>query len=208
MDQAQRQKLILIVLGLVLVGVIYYMGLPPLNLPNLSKLQADVAKLQKDHDELDRSVKTAEAQVGELDKIKKEREILEAQLKEETRRLPSERETPALLRNVETLAGKSGLVIAEVKRRPVRAQELYVEIPLEIGVGGNYRDLLKFADQLAELDRLVTLSEVQVARREAAEKARGPASPIDATPGSIRAQVVAVVFQTLPEAPGAAAAKP
>jgi type IV pilus assembly protein PilO len=202
MDKTQRQKLLLIVLGLVLVGVIYYMGLPPLNLPDLSKLQADVAKLRKEHDELDRSVKTAQAQIGELDKIKKEREILEAQLKEEARRLPSERETPALLRNVETLAGKSGLVIAEVKRRPVRQQELYAEIPLEIGVGGNYRDLLKFAEQMAQLDRLVTLSEVQVMRKEAAPKT-APAA--DATPGTIRAQMVAVVFQTLPEAPGAGA---
>ena len=200
MDKAQKQKLILIVLGLLLVGVIYYMGLPPLGLPSLPKIQADVAKLRTEERALDQSVKQATAQVAELDKIKKEREILEAQLKEETRRLPSERETPALLRSVETLAGKSGLVIAEVRRRPIRSQELYIEIPLEVGVGGNYRDLLKFAEQLAQLDRLVTLSEVLVVRKEAAAKS-GAAAAADGTPGTVRAQMVAVVFQTLPEAP-------
>jgi Tfp pilus assembly protein PilO len=78
-----------------------------------------------------------------------------------------------------------------------------MEIPLEVGVGGNYKDLIKFAEQLAQLDRLVTLSEVQVARKDKDQKP-GPAAP-EATPGTIRAQMVAVVFQTLPEAPGARA---
>ncbi len=195
MDRNQRQQLLLIGLGIVLVLVIAYMGVPPLGLPALPKVRADVAKLKTERQTLQAAVDNAQTQVAGLDKIKKERETLEVQLKEESRRLPSERETPALLRSVETLAGKSGLVIMEVKRRPNRNQELYAEIPLEVGVTGNYQDLLKFADQLAQMDRLVTLSEVQVTRRTPS----APGTP-DAAPGSVRSQMVAVVFQTLPDA--------
>lgn len=195
MDRTQRQQLLLIGLGIVLVLVIAYMGIPPLGLPALPKVRDDVAKLETERQKLQATVDSAQAQVAGLDKIRKERETLEAQLKEESRRLPSERETPALLRSVETLAGKSGLVIMEVKRRPTRNQELYAEIPLEVGVTGNYQDLLKFADQLAQMERLVTLSEAQVTRRTPG----APGTP-DAAPGSVRAQMVAVVFQTLSDA--------
>ena len=39
---------------------------------------------------------------------------------------------------------------------------------MEVGVGGGYHDLLKFADQLAQLPRLVTLNEVKVQARQRA----------------------------------------
>jgi Tfp pilus assembly protein PilO len=115
---------------------------------------------------------------------------------------------------VETLAGKSGLTVGQVRRRPNRAQELYVEIPMEVGVGGGYHDLLKFADQLAQLPRLVTLNEVKVQarQRQGATPATGGRGT-ELSPGSMRADVVAVVFQAVPMAavaatPGPTAAQP
>jgi len=100
-------------------------------------------------------------------------------------------------------------MVGEVRRRPDRQQELYVEIPMEVGVGGSYHDLLKFADQLAQLPRLVTLNEVRVrARPPGATGAAAPAGKgTDLTPGIMRADLVAVVFQALSEPP-AGAAKP
>jgi len=80
---------------------------------------------------------------------------------------------------------------------------------MEVGVGGGYHDLVRFAGQLAELDRLVTLTEFQVTRAAAT-----PAPVVASTPGPVRAQLVTVVFQALPEprpaalgTPGAAAPK-
>ena len=107
--------------------------------------------------------------VANLGRIKREREALEVQLRELSRRLPSEHESAQVLRSVETIAGKSGLTVGQVRRRPNRPQELYVEIPMEVGVGGGYHDLLKFADQLAQLPRLVTLNELKVLGRGRAQ---------------------------------------
>jgi type IV pilus assembly protein PilO len=196
MEKAQRDKLILCILGILLCFAISYWGVPPLGLPPLGTVQAVVAKLKGERTTLDEQVKRAKAQVDALKDIKKEREVLEVQLKELSRRLPSERETPQLLRKVEELSLKSGLQLAEVKRRPLRVQELYVEIPMEVAVGGGYRDLLKLAEELGNLDRLVTLSEVVVAR---------PAAPGgQPAPPGVAARLVAIVFQTLPEATPAA----
>jgi type IV pilus assembly protein PilO len=152
--------------------------------------------------------------VANLGRIKRERETLEAQLRELSRRLPSEHESAQVLRSVETLAGKSGLTVGQVRRRPNRAQELYVEIPMEVGVGGGYHDLLKFADQLAQLPRLVTLNEVKVQARprQGATPATGGRGT-ELSPGSMRADLVAVVFQAVPmpavaATPGPTAAQP
>ena len=79
---------------------------------------------------------------------------------------------------------------------------------MEVAVGGGYHDLLKFADQLAQLPRLVTLNEVKVqARQRAGAPAPTGGRGADLSPGSMRADLVAVVFQATPiPAPAAAGA--
>jgi type IV pilus assembly protein PilO len=204
MDRAERQKLILIALLILGVGYFAWSGLGAFK--GVRGLREETAKLQRERDDLQRQVTNAQQMVANLGRIKKEREALEVQLRELSRRLPSEHESAQVLRSVETLAGKSGLTVGQVRRRPNRAQELYVEIPMEVGVGGGYHDLLKFADQLAQLPRLVTLNELKVlgrGRTQAAGSRRGA----DLAPGAMRADLVAVVFQAVP-IPQAAAPAP
>lgn len=212
MDRQERQQIILICLLILGVGYFAWSGLA--GFPGVKGLRDETAKLAVERDGLQREVSNAQQMVANLGRIKREREALEVQLRELSRRLPTEHESAAVLRSVETLAGKSGLTIGQVKRRPNRPQELYVEIPMEVGVGGGYQDLLKFADQLAQLPRLVTLNEVKVqARQRAGAPAAAPGGRgTDLAPGSMRADLVAVVFQAMPipaaaATPGPAAAQ-
>ncbi|HEV8310594.1 MAG TPA: type 4a pilus biogenesis protein PilO [Methylomirabilota bacterium] len=197
MDSAELKKLVLIGLLILAVAYVGYNGFSAIGYAGVAGWRADAAKLLVERQKLDANVKSATAMVANLDKIKREREALEAQLKELSRRLPGERESAEVLRSVESLAGKSGLTIGQVKRRPLRTQELYVEIPMEVSVGGGYHDLVKFADQLAHLERIVTLNEIQVQRPGPTTGSQAPA--VNSAPGSVKAQMVAVVFQALPE---------
>jgi type IV pilus assembly protein PilO len=209
MDRQERQKIILICLLTLGIGYFAWSGLA--GWPGVKALRAASEKLERERDDLQRQVRDAQQMVANLGRIKKEREALEAQLRELSLRLPSEHESAQVLRSVETLAGKSGLMVGQVRRRPNRPQELYTEIPMEVAVGGGYHDLLKFADQLAQLPRLVTLNEVKVISRSR-QAAGSSGKGADLTPGSIRADLVAVVFQAAPlsttAAPGAAASQP
>jgi type IV pilus assembly protein PilO len=212
MDRAERQQIILVCLLILGVGYFAWSGIA--GFPGVKGLRDETAKLSVERDGLQREVSNAQQMVANLGRIKREREALEVQLRELSRRLPTEHESAAVLRSVETLAGKSGLTVGQVRRRPNRQQELYVEIPMEVGVGGGYHELLKFADQLAQLPRLVTLNEVKVqARQRAGAPAAAPGGRgTDLAPGSMRADLVAVVFQALPipaaaPAPGPAAAQ-
>lgn len=206
MDRQERQKLILISLLIVAVGYFAWGGVGAF--PGVRGLRDETAKLKLERDDLDRQVKNAQQMVANLGRIKREREALEAQLRELARRLPSEHESAEVLRSVETLAGKSGLTVGQVRRRPNRPQELYVEIPMEVGVGGGYHELLKFADQLAQLPRLVTLNEVKIQGRSRTAAPAGTGRGVDLAPGAMRADLVAVVFQAVPMPAPAAAAPP
>jgi type IV pilus assembly protein PilO len=194
MEKAERQKLILI--AILILGASYfgYNGIGAFG--GVAGVRAEAEKLQAERDDLRQQVQNAQAMLANLGRIKKEREALEIQLKELSRRLPSEPESAEMLRNVEVLASKSGLVVGIVRHRSNRPQELYTEIPLEISVGGGYYDLLKFADELAKLPRLATLNEIKMENRSGAPPA-GPAASAgaDLTPGRIGAQLVTVVFQ-------------
>ena len=209
MDRAERQRVILVSLLILGVGYFAWSGIG--GFAGVKGLRQEAAKLEVERDNLQKQVRDAQQMVANLGRIKREREALEAQLRELSRRLPTEHESAAVLRSVESLAGKSGLTVGQVRRRPNRPQELYVEIPMEVGVGGGYHDLLKFADQLAQLPRLVTLNEVKVQARQRSGAPATGGRGTDLAPGTIRADLVAVVFQATPSpavaaTPGAAAA--
>ena len=204
MDRAERQRIILLCLLIVGAGWFAWTGIG--GYAGVRGLREQAAKLEQERNALQNEVRNAQQMVANLGRIKKEREALEAQLRELSRRLPTEAESAEVLRSLETLAGKSGLMVGQVRRRPNRPQELYTEIPLEVGVGGGYHDLLKFADQLAQLPRLVTLNEVKVqARQRSGAPAPATGRGTDLSPGSMRADLVAVVFQATPLPSGAPA---
>ena len=196
MDRAERQRIILVCLLILGVGYFAWSGIG--GFPGVKGLSADAARLEVERNSLEKQVRDAQQIVANLGRIKREREALEVQLRELSRRLPTEHESAAVLRSVETLAGKSGLTVGQVRRRPNRPQELYVEIPMEVGVGGGYHDLLKFADQLAQLPRLVTLNEVKVQARQRTGAPATGGRGTDLSPGIMRADLVAVVFQAIP----------
>ena len=207
MDRPDLKNLILIGALIVVIGYLGYNGLNAMSYPGVAGWQAEAEKLKKERNTLKANVESAQMMVANLDKIKKDREVLEAQLKEVSKRLPGERESAELLRSVESLAGRSGLTLGGVKRRAVRNQELFVELPMEVGIGGGYLEVVQFADQLAKLDRLVTLNEFNVQRPPVQPGRQNVTEPT----GTVKAQLVTTVFQALPEptppaAPGAAAA--
>jgi type IV pilus assembly protein PilO len=188
--------MLLVLLSLLLAYVGYY----GVGFTGVEDLRQESAKLRLERDRLQQDRDDAQRLVANLDRIRKEREALEAQLKELSRRLPSEHESAEVLRNVELLARQGNMAVSQVKRRPTRPQEMYVELPLEVGLSGGFNDVIRFADQLSQLPRLVTLNEFKVqARPPAGQGGQGGAAPAtDLAPGAVTAQLVPVVYQALP----------
>lgn len=197
MDRADRQKLIMLALLIILFAYFGWNGIGAFK--GVAGIRAEAAKLKTERDQLQTEVQNAQVMVANLDRIRKEREALELQLRELSRRLPTEAESAQVLRSLETQARKAGLTVGAVKRRPSRPQELYIEVPMEVSFSGGYQQLRSFAEEVSRLPRLATLNELTV--RTFTPATTGGKVPEPST-DSVNAQMVTVVYQARPETLG------
>jgi type IV pilus assembly protein PilO len=200
MDRADRQKLIMLVLLTILFAYFGWYGVGAFK--GVSGLRQEAAKLKTERDQLQTEVQNAQVMVANLDRIRKEREALELQLRELSRRLPTEAESAQVLRSLETQARKAGLTVGAVKRRPSRPQELYVEVPMEVSFSGGYQQLRSFAEEVSKLPRLATLNELTVRTFTPTTTGGKVPEPATESTDSVNAQMVTVVYQARPETLG------
>lgn len=173
-----RQKLILLVLVLVIGNFGFYRYVYQGRAAEMAALSAEVERLQQ-------SIKTMNAMVADLAKIKREQAELKEKYAKILERLPEEKEIPRLLRQVATVAGRSGLEVALFKQKDPADQELYREIPVELVTRGAYHNLWGFLNQIGQIPRIVTVSELHA-------KAMGT----PAAEGAIVTNLTTTVFQS------------
>lgn len=173
-----RQKLILLVLLLIVVNFGFYKYLYTGRAGEMKALSADVVRLQQ-------SINTKKALVSDMEKIKRERAELQEKYTKILDRLPEEKEIPRLLRQVATVASRSGLEVVIFKQKNPLDQELYREIPVEVSINGAYQSLWGFLNQLSQIPRIVNVGELHA---KAVENPDGR--------NAITASLVATVFQS------------
>jgi type IV pilus assembly protein PilO len=173
-----RQKLILLVLLLIVVNFGFYKYVYTGRAGEMKALSADVVRLQQ-------SINTKKALVSDMEKIKRERAELQEKYTKILDRLPEEKEIPRLLRQVATVAGRSGLEVVIFKQKNPLDQELYREIPVEVSINGAYQSLWGFLNQLSQIPRIVNVGELHA---KAVENPDGRSA--------ITASLVATVFQS------------
>jgi len=182
-ESTPRQKAMMLILLIVAIGVFFYLyGLP--RGKEVERKRGELAQVTQE-------VNLNKARAENLEKIRKEREVLERQLAELLKRLPPEREIPQVLRSVTGLARGAGLTVVSVKRKEGRPQvsPIFVEIPLTVSLQGGYHGILRFAEQVGQLPRLVTISEFQLKPPEKAD-----------AEFRVQADLVATVYQAPAEA--------
>jgi len=124
---------------------------------NIAKLKQDISRLKK----MKRGLpKFKEKQIKIQKKFEK---ILEL--------LPKEREIPDLLEQVSQLGVKSGLEMRHFKPEKEELQDIYVEIPVSIEVGGTYAEVALFFDRLKRMKRIVNVKAIRIiAKKELSAK--------------------------------------
>jgi type IV pilus assembly protein PilO len=148
-----QQKVLLSALLLIIFGFGFHTYVYKSRAGEMATLSAEVVRLEQ-------SIKNRQTLVADLAKVKRERAELEQKFSKIVERLPEEKEIPRLLRQVATVAGRSGLEVALFKQRDSHEQELYREIPVELVMQGGYHNLWGFLKQLSQIPRLVTVGEL------------------------------------------------
>lgn len=141
--------------GLVLLVALYYMLL---YLPYAEELATVQEKIDAGRKTVEKYRQTA----AKLGTLQAQVSDLEAKLRVLLRELPETKEIPGLIRQISDLVVRTGLQISLFKPQPEQRKEFYAEVPIQIRVQGQYHDVGRFFDDLAHLERIVSVDSVQI----------------------------------------------
>lgn len=113
-------------------------------------------------DRLRQEIRQLEVTASKLQDFQREVALLEAKLETLKRILPPEKETPDLMRKVQSLAAQSNLVIRTFTPAATVNKEFYQEWPINMAVDGSYHNLGYFFDRVSRLSRLVNVGNLKI----------------------------------------------
>jgi Tfp pilus assembly protein PilO len=139
-------------IGLAAIGYIFY--LRDL-VATRSALKTEIAKLE-----------TAVAQASEVEsrigKFKRDIALLDARLDELRRILPSQKETPEVMRAVQNMAADSFLKIIKFAPQSVAPRAFYSDWPITMDVQGSYNALGSFLEKIGQFRRIVNVDNMVI----------------------------------------------
>ncbi|HEY6093423.1 MAG TPA: type 4a pilus biogenesis protein PilO [Gallionellaceae bacterium] len=80
------------------------------------------------------------------------------------KQLPSKSEMDALLTDINQAGLGRGLQVLFFKPGPEKATGVFTEQPISIKIAGNYDDLGRFASDISQLPRIVTLNDISISQ--------------------------------------------
>jgi len=122
-------------------------------------IQAEIARLEL-------SVAQGTAIENQLKRFKQELAQLEERLAVLRSILPSEKETPAVLRSVQRMAAASNLKINKFIPKPIIPRTFYSDWPIQIEVEGNYDGLGLFFEKVSQATRIIDVGDISIAGME------------------------------------------
>jgi type IV pilus assembly protein PilO len=150
-----KQKIAILMAALVLPLALFYFLVYSPNQQEVAKLMGSKATLEREVAKLKTTaskIKEHQASIAET----------EARFKIASVLIPDQKEIPALLTNISSLATNSGLEVVSFKPRPEAVRDFYSEIPVDIQVKGSYHNLGFFLYQVSKLPRIVTVSNIKM----------------------------------------------
>jgi len=114
---------------------------------------------------LRQEIRQLEVTANKLQEFQREVAQLEAKLETLKRILPPEKETPDLMRKVQSLAAQSNLTIKNFTPSAVVNRDFYQEWPINMAVDGSYHNLGIFFDRVSRLSRLVNIGNIKISSR-------------------------------------------
>ncbi|MBN2284519.1 MAG: type 4a pilus biogenesis protein PilO [Deltaproteobacteria bacterium] len=160
-----RNKLLILVGVLLLIGYLYFMYL-------LQPALAERSQLKENYENLQRQIESRQQVMKQIEQHKKDIAELQKNLQTAIAKLPEQKEIPGLLVAISDAEKEEGLENLLFKPSEPVPKDFYKEIPVSVIVMGGYHDIASFFGRIATLPRIVNITEFEVQR----SKAKGAAS--------------------------------
>lgn len=158
---AYQRGLILCVILLLIVGAFVYSLYLPKHEEYRQLLETGAtlqAKLEQDRRIAD-----------DLPKFEAEYQRMQQQLEEALTQLPNEKEIPALLTNIASLAKDQGLEVLRFKPGGEVPKGFYAEVPVELKLSGSFHQVALFFQSVGELPRIVNMGNLTMGSAKTTE---------------------------------------
>jgi type IV pilus assembly protein PilO len=168
-EPATQKLLLAAILSLGLAAFFFFSRVLPINYParadKMAQTQAELARVSSD-------VAKARAAVANLPALERECNEVHQRWELMSEMLPTSKEVAALLTQV-TLAGQqSGVEFAIFKPGTPRDEDFYAVYPTQVRVEGAYHAVGRFMAEIANLSRIVNLTDVNFTAAEDATRDR------------------------------------
>ncbi|MEJ2245246.1 MAG: type 4a pilus biogenesis protein PilO [Acidobacteriota bacterium] len=140
---------------IVCLAVLFYMYCIKGLVKDCNALEDEIATLEK-------SVAEATAVKSQHAEFQKELADLEERLTVLRSILPAEKETPTVVRNVQSMAVSSNLMIQKFTPKPEIMRDFYSDWPIDIEVQGNYNGLGTFFEKIGRATRLIDIGTISI----------------------------------------------
>ncbi|MDD4856753.1 MAG: type 4a pilus biogenesis protein PilO [Candidatus Krumholzibacteria bacterium] len=144
----------------VLLGYVYFFTsfLPFFHHP----MRAKVASLSSEYEKMSAELEKARKTVGNLAKLEAEYDRLHDKWVAAQGLLPKDKEVADLLRKVTRIGSQSGIDFLLFEPQPPVQREFITENPVKVKVRGEYHQLGIFLSKVANLDRIVNVSQLGI----------------------------------------------
>ena len=139
---------------LIAVGVWYTVVRPmeQTNKGDLVALQAKKAEIAQ--------LMPYQARIAQMNK---EIEGLRQRIQEQQQIVPEDKQVDSFIRLIQTQAHSSGIEIRRFTAMPVATHDFYSELPFELELDGPYFSVVRFFERIGKIDRLVSVSGLNMA---------------------------------------------
>jgi type IV pilus assembly protein PilO len=129
---------------------------------SIAEVETKVKKVIAEQEKLDRDFIEKTAIANDLNRFRKEKELLEQRLEEALAELPEQKNIDELLQLFQDRAQKAGLEINTIEPQVEKSEGFYARIPLPMTVTGSFHEIATFFDALGRLRRIVNVSDISL----------------------------------------------
>ncbi len=130
--------------------------------PSISEVEVRIKRAEAEQARMERDFTEKQAIANDLNRFRKEKELLEQRLGEALAELPEEKNIDELLGLFQDRAQKAGLEISTITPEAEKSEGFYARIPIPMTVTGNYHEIATFFDSLGRLKRIVNVSDISM----------------------------------------------
>jgi type IV pilus assembly protein PilO len=147
----------------VLVTALNYfvLGMPTFG-ASISDLEAKLQRTAVEQRRLDQDYIEKTAIANDLNRFRREKDLLAQHLKEALAELPEDKKLDELLAYFQDRATKAGVDILTIEPQAEKSEGFYARIPIPMSVQGNYHELATFLDAVGKLKRIVNVTDLSL----------------------------------------------